>query len=313
MSSNEPRDGAAWTVVVPTWRRPDDLRRCLASIERQTIRPKEIVVVGRAEDEPALAIALEFGARWCEVERAGHVAPLIAALPTVRTPLFAMIDDDAEAGPAWLERLGETFADSNVACVGGPSPPPEVAPVAPDPTAGQLSWFGRQGANIAWLTTGPVRPIVAPIECNWAWRTAVLRELDFDPVLDFEAAPYYGMDLTLQALDRGRSVLFNPAAAVAHYWSVRDPVLARDDAPRWMYASSRAYTYLMFKHLRGMRRIAFVVWWTVVGQRGSYGVVTLAVDLVQKRTPRDTLRAARSAWRGKLEGWRLWRARRSPT
>lgn len=303
------RDGADWTVVIPTWRRPDDLRRCLMSIERQTVRPKEVVVVARAVDEPALAITREFDARWCEVHRPGHVAPLLAALPTVMTTLVAIIDDDAEADEQWLERLGEPFADPDVACVGGPSPHPEVDPVAPSSQAGQLSWFGRQGPNIAWLTSGPVREIVAPIECNWAWRTEVLRDLEFDPVFDFEEAPYYGIDLTMQARERGMRVLFNPAARVAHRWSIRDHDLDRDDVSRWAYVSSRAYTYLILKHYRGLRRVSFVLWWTLVGQRSSHGIVTLVVDLVQKRTRRATLRVARSGWRGKLEGARLWRQR----
>jgi GT2 family glycosyltransferase len=43
------------TVLVPTFRRPDDLTRCLAALERQHRAPDEVVVVVRPDDHASHA------------------------------------------------------------------------------------------------------------------------------------------------------------------------------------------------------------------------------------------------------------------
>lgn len=47
------------TVLVPTYRRPDDLSRCLSALLRQQRTPDEIVVVARADDEATHACLAE--------------------------------------------------------------------------------------------------------------------------------------------------------------------------------------------------------------------------------------------------------------
>ena len=39
------------TVLVPTYRRPQDLARCLAALQKQERVPDEVVVVARPDDE----------------------------------------------------------------------------------------------------------------------------------------------------------------------------------------------------------------------------------------------------------------------
>ncbi|MGF6982009.1 GT2 family glycosyltransferase [Paraburkholderia atlantica] len=39
------------TVLVPTYRRPADLARCLAALERQSRAPDEVIVVARVDDD----------------------------------------------------------------------------------------------------------------------------------------------------------------------------------------------------------------------------------------------------------------------
>ena len=67
---------------------------------------------------------------------------------------------------------------------------------------------------------------------------------------------------------------------------------------------SRNFTFIALKRLKGPRRIAFMAWWWLVGERASYGVATAVVDLVSGRT--ETALVAAS-FGGKAEGVRAWR------
>ena len=46
-------NGKAYTVdvVIPTFNRPKELRRCLASLDDQTIMPTSVIVVDDSEDD----------------------------------------------------------------------------------------------------------------------------------------------------------------------------------------------------------------------------------------------------------------------
>jgi GT2 family glycosyltransferase len=61
------------SVVVATKDRPDDLRRLLESLHRQTIPPAEVVIVdvSREPVEPVVAASLEL-----------HPIPLVAYIPS---------------------------------------------------------------------------------------------------------------------------------------------------------------------------------------------------------------------------------------
>ncbi|NBS60139.1 MAG: glycosyltransferase family 2 protein, partial [Betaproteobacteria bacterium] len=43
-------------VIVPSFRRPEGLARCLESLERQTRRPDDVVIGVREHDAPTLTV-----------------------------------------------------------------------------------------------------------------------------------------------------------------------------------------------------------------------------------------------------------------
>ena len=127
--------------------------------------------------------------------------------------------------------------------------------------------------------------------------------LEFDQRLDFDDASMYGLDLCLQAIERGHRVVYQPAAVVVNASAPRDPSLDRGDRIARTFSYSRNYSIVASRHLRGGRLTAFWLWWVLVGERGSYGVATGALDLARGRT--SAARVAAS-FRGKLEGARQW-------
>jgi GT2 family glycosyltransferase len=233
------------------------------------------------------------------------VAPVRRGLEAAIGDVVAFLDDDAEAGPGWLATLMGRFEDERVACVGGRVVTPGFRGTV-HPDAGQLRLYGKYVGNVGALETTNAVAVDAVMEGNCAWRAEVLRSLQFDPVLDFDDASMYGLDLCLQAAAMGYRVLYEPGARVLHHAAPRDGTLDRGDRSPRRFAYSRNYTYIALKHLRGVRRVLFYAWWWLVGERGSYGALKAAGDLGLRglRTWGDVV----ASFAGKREGVRLWRA-----
>jgi GT2 family glycosyltransferase len=108
------------TVVVPTFRRPAALERCLASLDAQTVRGSlEIVVV---HDGPALATERPHGAAMVETrERRGPASARNAGVRTASTPLVLFIDDDCVAATDWAEHMIAGLDDGAQVVVGATS------------------------------------------------------------------------------------------------------------------------------------------------------------------------------------------------
>jgi GT2 family glycosyltransferase len=300
------------TVVIPTWMRAVWLDRCLSALAIQEPKPDEIVVIGRREDGEALRVTERWAGiglriRWSEVQEAGHIPPILRGFEKARGDIVAFIDDDAEPTEGWLENLLSTF-EEGIACVGGRVQAPGLArKVHPD--AGRIRWYGKHIGNVGASDGAASRDVDGVMEGNWAWRSAVARQLDFAPVFFDDDAAMYGLDLCLQAKERGYRIVYQPRASVFHHAAARDPSLDRAHRPERTRTYSRNYTYIALRHFRGLRRLAFLAWWWLVGERGSYGLATAAFDFVA-RGPAGTLPLARVSWKGKWEGVTAWRAAR---
>src|SRR4051794_4054829 len=109
-------------VVIPSWRRPDALRRCLAGLQRQAVGPNEVVVARRWDDVATRAAVAGVSSprlREVTVAEPGVVAARNAALAVVGSDVVAFVDDDAVPRPDWIERMLRHYADPAVGAVGG--------------------------------------------------------------------------------------------------------------------------------------------------------------------------------------------------
>ena len=94
------------TVLVVTWRARELLRRCLAALAVQT-RPHRLLVVDNASTDGTAALLA--GLPYAQVLRLprnrGFAGGVAAGLAEVRTPWVALLNDDAEPEPGWLDAL----------------------------------------------------------------------------------------------------------------------------------------------------------------------------------------------------------------
>lgn len=298
-------------VVIPTWQRPELLRTCVASVIHQDPAPDEVLVVGRDDDAASVAVIREISAReasvrWISVDDPGIVPPIVRGLAASRSTYTAFIDDDAEARAGWLAALLSVIAPDDVAVAGG-MVFADWNPRSAEPDGGCMRWHWRLSSNVsARVTTGPVE-VDSLQECNWMWNTDIIRGLEFDPALDRDDASMYGLDLCLQAKEKGFRVLYDSSAVVVDHQGPRPEGLDRADRPGRIRSYCRNYSFIVLKHSSGFRRLAFLSWWWIVGERGAYGVLTLLVDLL--RAPSRVLSEAAASFAGKIDGVRAYRGR----
>jgi GT2 family glycosyltransferase len=108
----------AYSAVVATFARPDDLRRLLQSLETQTHPPTLIAVVDSSPGDETARVVETFSTRLpVRYERALKPSAAVqrnqgAAL--VETPLVLFVDDDAILPPPTAEKICSSFTDEQI-------------------------------------------------------------------------------------------------------------------------------------------------------------------------------------------------------
>jgi GT2 family glycosyltransferase len=96
------------SVIVVNWNSKDDLARCLESLERQTLRPIDVVVVdnGSTDGSPEMVCSRFPGAVLiAEAENLGFAEGCNRGIAAARGEWIALLNNDAVAAPDWAERL----------------------------------------------------------------------------------------------------------------------------------------------------------------------------------------------------------------
>ncbi len=116
------------SVAVCTRERPEDLARCLESLERLSERPSEMLVIDNAprSGRTREVVARFPGVRYeCE-PRPGLSSARNAALAAASGDVVAFIDDDVVVHPDWLSRIHACFNDPQVMVATGLVLPAEL-------------------------------------------------------------------------------------------------------------------------------------------------------------------------------------------
>ncbi len=285
------------SVVVPSYRRPHHLRRCLSALLEQDILPAEIIVVARVDDRDTHAIVADAQRNTdivslATVDRPGVIAAMETGVAQATADIVAFTDDDARPRKHWLAGLTAALQeDRRIAGVGGRDNLGHDPAITGGRTVGELRWFGRVAGN-HHLGTGPRRAVMVLKGVNCAYRRDVLEQLGFDHRLRGDGAQvHWELALGLAIVRRGWRLLYDPAIVVDHDEAPR--LSGQRLAPLDVEATSVAdaafnEALILTEHLSGPRKLAYLVWSSVVGHRDSPGLV---------QAVRFTPRLRRHIWR----------------
>jgi len=98
--------GADVTVIVPVWNRRELLERLLRGLRAQTHAAAEVLVVDDGSQDGSAELAECMGARTVRTRLHGGFAKAVnRGIRESRTPLVAIVNNDVELAPDWLEKL----------------------------------------------------------------------------------------------------------------------------------------------------------------------------------------------------------------
>jgi GT2 family glycosyltransferase len=271
------------SIVVPTYRRPDDLRRCLEAVGRQVRRPDEVLVVlryGDVESQDAISTAEAEAVRAVEVHKAGVVAALKAGAEAAQGDVIVFLDDDAAPRPEWLATLCRHLEDPKVGAVGGRDEIPNPSQTGP-PTVdvGRITRWGKLIGN-HHLAAGPARDVEVLKGVNMAVR----REALFLPVglRGVGSQAHWELVVCLCAGHHGWRIVFDPDAVVDHRGSPR-PAGDSRDSPSATVAREASFN-LVACLLSARPEVAWrrALYGLIVGDRGTPGLLRGLMGVVQR-------------------------------
>lgn len=213
------------SVIVPSYRRPADLRRCLEALCGQQLTPAQVVVVVRGVDEATQLVAAAFAERLpleiVKVSEPGQIHALNAGLVAAKGEVVAITDDDAAPRPDWTERIAAHFeAAPHIGGVGGRDwvhTPVGAVIKGQKRMVGRVQWFGRIVGN-HHVGAEPVREVDILKGANMSFRRAAIEGLRFDVCLRGHGAQVHNdMCFSLAVKRRGWKLIYDPAVAVDHY------------------------------------------------------------------------------------------------
>ncbi|MEL6163750.1 MAG: glycosyltransferase family 2 protein, partial [Cyanobacteria bacterium J06628_3] len=212
-------------VIIPTYRRSQDLARCLEALQNLTRPADEVIVVVRDTDTQTWSFLQTFDTknlplRTATVTVTGVVAAMNAGLDEASTDIVAFTDDDAAPHPDWLARIESHYlADDCVGGVGGRDWVYHGSDLEDgnSRTVGQVSWFGRVVGN-HHIGAGEAREVDVLKGVNMSFRRAAIQDWHFDGRMKGTGAQvHFELAFSLKLKRAGWKLIYDPQVAVNHY------------------------------------------------------------------------------------------------
>ena len=265
-------------VLIPSYRRPRDLIRCLDALCVQERRPDDVLVIVRREDtETQMALGnyqhTALPLRKILVDVPGTVYAHNIGIESCKTDVLAMIDDDTAPHSSWLRIILERFqADPQLGglggrdrCFNGRSFDEER-----ESTVGKLQWFGRAIGN-HHRGYGGIREVDLLKGANMSFRAAALEKARCDKRLRGKGAqPNEDISLSLAVKRGGWKIAYDPEAVVDHFQAIREEkrhyggiIPITDPGPFVDFAYNEIIG--IWDSLSAPRKLAFAFWSILVG------------------------------------------------
>lgn len=224
-------------ICAYTEQRWDQLVAAVASLQRQTMQPYEIIVV--IDDNSSLFARASVQFPDIHVisnkEMRGLSGARNSGIAIAQGAVIAFMDEDAVAEPTWLEHLTNCYQDERVMGVGGA--------IMPKWAGDRPAWFPSEfqwvvGCTYRGMptTTAPIRNLIG---CNMSFRSEIFTQVGgFRHGMGRIGKKPLGCEeteLCIRAQQRWpeRTLLYEPQARVHHH--------VPEERATWRYLSARCY------------------------------------------------------------------------
>lgn len=216
------------SVVICTRDRPQQLARCLRSLQSLTTVAHEIIVIDNAPSSDATQqLMADFPeVRYCREPRPGLSVARNRGITIATGELIAFTDDDVEVHPCWLEQLRTAFQNPQVMAMTGLILPARLETEAEEVFQRGASGFGWGYQPLTFDSSYFMekKPYGVPVwrigaGANMVFRREIFAQLgDFDERLGAGASGCSeDSEYWYRILAAGWTCLYQPTAVVSHY------------------------------------------------------------------------------------------------
>lgn len=274
-----------FSVVVSTFNRNEDLRRCLEALNKQTYKDFEVVVSNGGDYAGVKNVMEQFGDLRINVvnqQRKGLAEGRNLGWRNTRSDIICFIDDDLIVSAQWLENIRETFlSDEKIGGVSGPTIIPDDRQKSRDlalflerfKTSGNifLRFLGKLYLAIILenkikdvgkiLKSGAFTPgsnykdclnlsNVVGVDyleaCHMCFRRRLLKDLNgFDYIYE-GTGEWQEPDFAFKVRAKGYRLVFNPKAVTYHYISQGGVFKARTNS----YERSKNFIFFYMRWIK---------------------------------------------------------------
>lgn len=115
------------SVVIPAFNEEKYLPLCLSSLQKQTFKDFETIVIDNNSTDQTAKVAHKFGARVVQEKKQGMIPARERGFKEAKAEIIARTDADAVLTPQWLEKIDASFTNKpNLVAVTGSYELPEV-------------------------------------------------------------------------------------------------------------------------------------------------------------------------------------------
>ncbi|MFH0731788.1 MAG: glycosyltransferase family 2 protein [Candidatus Omnitrophota bacterium] len=278
-------------VLVPATRASMAVK-CLLSLAGQQRRPDTVVVIMQRRDTKTQEAVQDFIKRGSLnvaavlVEAPGIIDATNAGLKVCCGDIICFIDDDARAKKDWIQRIEAYYADEKIGGVGGRDIVyfGDKIDEKPVKKVGQVTWCGRVIGNHHHIVKMPKR-VTHLKGCNMSYRRKLLFPLDKNLKTQIEMPePEWELDIGLSISMRGYKIIYDPNILVEHY-----PASSTYNRNMRKSISVRNQTYVLLKHFPLCRKIIYIIFAFLIGQRSRPGILQFIIELL-------SLKGAETSW-----------------
>lgn len=217
------------SVVIPTYKRLDMLKKCLHGVSIMSLKPHQIIVSYRPEEDRDTAVWLETDAKnmynnldLVKLYEPGQVFALNAAIEHATKDIIVIFDDDVVPHQDWLHKIIVHFEHVSVGGVGGRDiVHPNQSNSTIEKAGFRTFWNKIYGGH--HLIVGKHRDVETLKGCNMSFRRSILGSLKFDDrLLGSGAQVANDLWYCLNIRNAGWRIILEPNAIVDHYPAIKE-------------------------------------------------------------------------------------------